>query len=151
MLMSFPVFSFTAKLTLLWITGALIFGGIPASLNFRKYHELAAQGVSSKGMVIALEPSNHQFVGYSYEANGRIFTAKGSAGYGNPSFGLLRVGDVVSVSYLPGNAEVSCLGNPHELLNNEEISILGSAVLFPTVALAVWSARYPSFRRWLTR
>jgi hypothetical protein len=47
--MSFPVFWFTAKLTLLWITGALIFGGIPASLNFRKYHQLAAQGVRSNG------------------------------------------------------------------------------------------------------
>src|SRR6266536_1567712 len=76
-LMSFPVFSFTAKLTLLWITGALIFGGIPARFNFRKYHQLAAQGVLLKGMVTALEPSNHQFVGYSYEANGRIFKAEG--------------------------------------------------------------------------
>jgi hypothetical protein len=102
-------------------------------------------------MVTALEPSNHQFVGYSYEANGRIFKAEGSTGYGNPAFGLLRIGDVVSVSYLPDDAAVSCLGDPNELLKNEEISILGAAVMFPTFVLAVWSARYPSFRRWLTR
>jgi hypothetical protein len=147
--MRIRIFPFIFKLLLLWTLGALFFGAIAGSRNFRQFHKLASQGATTTGTVTKLEPSNHRFVSYSYEAIGHRFSGIGNADYGNPTFEFLHVGDPVIVTYIRDNPEVSCLGSAQELLRNEELSIGGAAVTFPTFLLLICSVRYPSFRRWL--
>jgi hypothetical protein len=133
------------------MAGALVVGVGLAKPNLWRYRQLAARGVAESGRVTGLEPLNHQFVDYSYEVGGRVLSSTGSAGFGNPGFGVLRVGDRVSISYLPDNPYFSCLGDPHLLLRSEAISVLLAAVLFPSLVLGGFATRYSRFRQWLLR
>ncbi len=81
------------------------------------------------GYVIAKEPMNHQNVHYSYMVNGGKFNGIGHAGIGTPSFGSLKVGDKVSVVYLPTDPNISCLGEVEEQFRNETTVIFLAALL----------------------
>jgi hypothetical protein len=143
---------FLGKLGLLWFALGLLFAIIGANAgHLFKYRKLVAGGSSALGKVTGLEPSNHRFVDYSFHANGRPFAAKGSAGFGNPEFEHLSVGQAVTVTHLPNDPSISCLGDPRLLLRNEEQTILGMIILFPTFVLVVFSVKYPSIRAWLMK
>ena len=138
------------KLLPLWIALAVLFAGIAAGRNFILYRQLADRGIKVLGTVTQLEPTNHHFVHYSYSVSGRSVSGRGRAGFGNPEFENLRVGEAVSISYLPENEEVSCLGDPSELLHHTERFMLGPAIIFPTFVLFSYYRRYPKFRAWVT-
>jgi hypothetical protein len=139
------------KLVPLWIILAILVAAIASGRNFIRYRQLTDGGIAIAGTVTQLEPANHRFVHYSYLVSGRSFSGRGRAGFGNPEFEDLRVGDVVSVSYLPENEDLSCLGDPHELLRRTERFMLSTAVVFPTLVLLAFYWRYPGFRTWLAR
>jgi Protein of unknown function (DUF3592) len=139
------------KFLLLWVLGAFLIAALASRGNLVHFYRLAHWGVSTRGVVTALEPSNHQAVHYSYEVHDSSYSGIGSGGFENPAFGFLSVGQAVFVYYLPNEPSVSCMGHPDQLLTNEEIPIILAALIFPPLALFAWRYRYPSFRAWLTR
>jgi hypothetical protein len=136
------------KVFLLWLAGAFAIAIPLYRINMPRYRRLA-HGERGNGVVRELEPGNHQTVRYEYEVGGRTYSGSGQAGFGNPEFTALFLGQRVIVYYDPGNPGESCIGLPAELIKNEVPPILLAGILFPAFALAVWSLRYPSFRRWL--
>jgi hypothetical protein len=137
------------KTFVLWLLGALAIT-IPMSReNLVQFYRLRRIGVMASGVVTDLQPGNHQAVYYSYEVAGKAFSGIGRAGFGNPEFCCIRVGQTVIVYYLPHDPSESCVGLPNELIKNEVPPIVGAGITFPLFAMAVYASRYPRFKRWL--
>jgi hypothetical protein len=141
------------KFACLWFAGAIMLAlflvptiAIPIVPTFYK---LSHGGVAIQGKVTLLEPEKHQTVYYSYEVDGMSYAGGGRAGYGNPGFSYLTVGETVLVYYLPTAPQVSCIGHPNELLKNEVIPLALGIIISPVFLILVNSARYPQFRNWL--
>lgn len=134
-----------------WLLGALAISILLSSIDdnlFRFYH-LKHEGVRTNGVVTKLEPGNHQAVYYSYEAAGEIHSGSGMAGFGNPEFCCLRVGQKVIVYYLRTSPATSCIGIPDELIKNEATFVALAAIMFPIFAILGFSYRIPLFKQWL--
>ena len=111
-----------------------VLGGI----NWLRFYQLANAGVATQGWVTAKEPQNHQNVHYAYSVGSQTYHGIGHAGFRNPEFGALKVGEQVIVFYLPMKPAVSCLGTPKDLLVNETISIGLAALLTPL--FLIWAS-----------
>jgi len=100
------------------------------------------------------EPNNHREVKYSYEVNGKLYSASQQGGTGEQSgasncqSGVSEL-KVFRVFYLPEKSDVSCMGNPKALLENELASIALAMLIFPPFALSGWWWRSARFRNWL--
>ncbi|HTJ88279.1 MAG TPA: DUF3592 domain-containing protein [Terriglobales bacterium] len=136
------------RVVLLWIGLVLLFAAIAAGRNFFTYRQLATRGVEVTGEVTRLEQSNHH-VTYSYAASGRMLSGRGNVVFGNPEFQSLHIGDPVSVTYLPDNDTVSCLGDAKECMRHRARLILNVAVVFPALILFFSYQKYPGFRAWV--
>ncbi len=119
-----------------WLGLVVLLGAVLGSINLIGYYRLTEDGARIYGTVRALEPENHATVVYSYRARGRVYREEGDAGYGNPEFERLRVGQRVLVTYLRTGPRMSCLGRADERLRNEFVSIGISVLVFP--ALIAW-------------
>ena len=139
-----------AKVLVLWFAGALAVTIPLYRLNMPHYQDLT-RGVRGSGVVTALEPGNHQAVRYKFDAGGKTYSGVGRAGFGNPEFGGLSVGQTVIIYYDSNDPYESCAGIPAQLVKNEIPPILLAGVTFPAFALGVWSFRYPPFKRWLLK
>jgi hypothetical protein len=132
----------------LWILGALAIT-IPLSrVNLTQLWRLK-HGVPIHGVVTGLEPGNHQAVHYEYKVAIEAYSGTGRAGFGNPEFCCLAVGQDVIVYYLPESPSESCVGIPDELIKNEMSSIALAGIIFPLFAMVGFSYRWPPFKRWL--
>ena len=138
------------RVILLWIVGALAIT-IPLSRVNLPHYQRLTHGVRTNGVVTALEPTNHQAVHYSFRVADKEYSGAGRAGFGNPEFGGLSVGQGVIVYYVSGDPNESCVGIPGELVKNEIAPIALAGIIFPAFALAVWTYRYASFKRWLLK
>lgn len=138
------------KLLMLWFLGALAIAIPLYRLNMPHFLQLR-RGLRSTGVVTDLEPADHQAVRYKFDASGNEYSGVGRAGFGNPEFCCLSVGQNAIVYYDPADPSKSCLGIPEQLIKNEIPPILLAGIVFPVFALAGWSYRYPPFRRWLLR
>ena len=147
--MSNPRTRFLLKAFGLWILGALAISIPLCRINLIHFYRLKRSGVRTNGMVTALRASEHQAVYYKYEAAGQTYSGSGRAGFGNPEFCCLAVGQNVIVYYLPSHASESCIGVPDDLVGNEVPPIAGAGIAFPILAIAAYSWRIRSFRRWL--
>lgn len=137
------------KVLMLWLIGAAAIT-IPLSrVNLLHYQRLA-HGVRTNGVVTALEPDNHRAVRYSFSVADKRYSGVGKAGFGNPEFDGLSLGQGVIVYYISGNPDESCPGIPDKLIKNEIPPIILAGITFPAYALAVWSRRCAPFKRWLT-
>jgi uncharacterized protein DUF3592 len=110
---------------------ALVFGIL--SLRWPTYYGLAVEGVATRARVTAKEPENHRFVRYSYIVDGIFHDGLGNAGFGNPAFEQISIGDEVIVYYDPRNPEVSFLGDAKHQLNS-----ITRGVVFITVCLPLF-------------
>jgi Protein of unknown function (DUF3592) len=134
----------------LWLVGAFVFGGLAFQVfSVKLFYRLKREGVRTTGTVTRLEAANHQSVYYSFEVLGGTYSSIGRAGFGNPEFCCLTVGQNVIVYYLPNEPFTSCLGIPQLLLENEIIPVLLAGITFPIVPITGYSSRFPKFRRWL--
>jgi hypothetical protein len=137
------------KILTLWLLGAVAIVVPMSRFDLARFYRLLHVGVETSGVVTDMQPTNHEAVYYSYEADGRVFTGVGRAGFGNPEFCCLKVGQPVIVYYLPNATQESCLGLPNELIKNEATPIALAGITFPLFALAVYASRIPRFKRWL--
>jgi hypothetical protein len=137
------------KILTLWLLCALAIVVPLSRINLARFYRLLHAGVETSGVVTDMQPTNHEAVYYSYEADGRAFTGVGTAGFGTPEFCCLKVGQPVIVYYLPNATQESCLGLPNELIKNEAPPIALAGITFPLFALAVYASRIPRFKRWL--
>lgn len=58
-----------------WIALALCFGSLVGAQHIPRLRALASQGIETQGVVLALEPSHHQTVRYSYRVGGVRYSA----------------------------------------------------------------------------
>ena len=132
----------------MWLLGAVPLVLFLSRINLIHFEHLK-NGMRTKGVVTALERGNHQAVHYSFVVAGRNHSGIGRAGFGNPEFGQLSLGEDVIVSYAASNPDESCLGIPEELINNEMTTIGLAALTFPIFAIAVNAFRFLRFRSWI--
>jgi len=76
------------------------------------YWKLERDGVAVDGYVIGKRDGPPPLIDYSFQGPVKIQTASGEAGWGNPDYNQLAVGDKVIVYYLPYDPGVSVLGLP---------------------------------------
>jgi hypothetical protein len=139
------------RFVLLWVAGAFAIAISISPINLIRFYRLAHEGVATRGVVTALAPRNHRAIYYSFGTEGNQYAGIGRAGFGNPPFELIYVGEEVLIYYMPEEPRVFCLGYPDELLKNEMIPIILASVTFPPVILLAWIWQYPGFRHWLAR
>lgn len=113
--------------------------------NIPRLRALASQGIETQGVVLALEPSHHQTVRYSYRVGGVRYSGVALAAYSNPDFGSLTVGDPISLYYVATAPEVSGLGDPHARLRNEVSSAVLVMLVFPTLIVFAFLAKRRRF------
>src|SRR5258708_1108352 len=133
----------------LWFIGALAIAIPISQINLVRFYQLAKKGLPTEGVVTDLQPRNHQAVNYRFELAGRTYSNIGRAGFGNPEFCCLTVGQKLIVYYLPDDPTISCSGIPKELIENEVPPLALAGILFPLFAMTVYCWRVPRFRRWL--
>lgn len=133
----------------LWFVGALAIAIPLSQINLARFFRLAKDGVRTEGVVTALQPGNHQAVIYRFENASKTYSNIGRAGFGNPEFCCLTVGQKLIVYYLPDDPTTSCAGIPKELIENEVPPIVLAGIFFPLFAMTIYSLRLPRFRRWL--
>jgi hypothetical protein len=100
-------------------------------------------GIGTKAIVTKTNCSNHMTFSYRFDFNGQSIDGSGGDGYGNPSCDTLKEGDPVLIYYLPRQPEINVPGDPKKRLNNETISIMTAALIFPPLAFAI--------NRWTTK
>lgn len=139
------------KFFLLWLVGASLPAILLYPINMPRLRPLAAKGIQTCGTVTSFEPNSHQEVHYFFSANGKTYSAAQQGGKGDQRNALAcpASSDGVLVYYLPDSPEISCLGDPKRLLENEETSIGLAMVILPSFALLGSRSRFPRFRRWL--
>jgi hypothetical protein len=121
---------------LIWFVITVVFAATGVVvLDWQKWYGVAKRAVRTKGTVTGKEPDNHQFIRYSYEVDGQVYSDFGSAEYGNPTFEQLNIGDQVNVFYDSDNPSKSILGEPEEQATSMMILALFVAIAFPLVAM----------------
>jgi hypothetical protein len=134
-----------AVYVLAWLLIAAAFAGMLGQ-QWRRYYSLSTHGMVGEARITGKEPQNHRAVAYAFEVDGQSFDGFGRAGFGNPEFDALGVGDRALVYYLPDHPETSCLGDAHFLLRNESTFLFLVITLFPTFILLAW--RWQRRRLW---
>lgn len=124
------------KYLLLWFfLDIIIVLGI-GQINVPKFWSLYKRGIKVDGVVLQKEPENHQSVHFSYLGPNITYTnIYGHAGYGNPGFEDLKIGEKIIVFYDPENPEISVMGYPKGYLDNEIISIALGCIIFPPLII----------------
>jgi hypothetical protein len=128
---------------LIWLALA---GGLAVVIgkNAQQYYQLNKRGVLTVGIAVARLP--HRQIRYSFSAGNRTYSGVGRTGKGAPPFERISIGEKLPVYYLADDPEVSCLGNPGQLLQNELPPVVGVVVLFPIIIILAF--RFRKGRNW---
>jgi hypothetical protein len=98
------------------------------------YLRLVQGGAITKGVVVRTDRNNHCLAEYAFTVDDREYRGAG------PDCSV-RVGAPVTITYLLGHAEHSCLGVARDRLNNELATFVAGAVFLPPFAMYVWGRR----------
>jgi hypothetical protein len=108
-----------------WFLAPLIFAGIYLFFFHAGYPEwhnlerLAFAGVHTNGQVSAKEPGNHQSIRYEFSVGTNNYSGVGNADHGGlPGLDRIGVGEIIPVTYLPDQPEISVPGDPIELFHS---------------------------------
>jgi hypothetical protein len=104
---------------------------------------LNERGIQTIGRIVALEPNNHSSIKYEY----RVGDSNYSGEWGPWNLEAARVGENVTVTYLPDQPRVSVAGKP----NVEGWWVLPFVVLPGMGALAAFFGTRQSLHAWWTR
>ena len=121
----FILFLIWAGLTLFFfIIGKLIF---PSD----DLDSFITNGIKVEATVEKKEPDNHQHVIYTYTVNEKKYTGIGNAGYGNPGFENLQIGQKIMAYYDSNTPEKSILGNPKLYIKGDSNAIYFLTLIGP--------------------
>lgn len=96
------------------IIGTVVFVAIWSSMfynmspDWSTHQRLARSGVQVTGAVTAKEPLNHASVRYDYYVDGTRYSGGPCS---TPNFDHIRVGNPISVTYLPDSPSISVCGD----------------------------------------
>jgi hypothetical protein len=121
-----------------------VIGVSVGSINLPRYSRLEAHGADARGVVTETTCGNHTTFAYRFQVEGRTYTGRGGAGYGNPGCAGLKVGDPVRIRYLGAAPTESLPGDIDDRLRNEWISVALAGFGMPLVLVLV-------VRRWFAR
>jgi hypothetical protein len=124
-----------------WLVLAAVTAVGIGSLNWPKYHHMAAVGVSGQASVIQLLPKIHQTVRYEYRVGELEFQGRMQSWQPNPPLEQLTVGQPLVIYYDPQHPAESVLGDPKPMLQNETISVALAAIMVPSFLVATWAWR----------
>jgi hypothetical protein len=141
----------TLKYAVAWLVLSILFAALTGGLNWLTYWKLVHRSVSVPGTVIQVLPEMHATVRYRYHADGREYYGQAQPRQPNPPIERLAEGAMLTVWYDPEEPKISVIGLPSALLENETISVVSVAVLFPTFILLAWRYRTLSGYRLLWR
>jgi hypothetical protein len=124
---------------LMYLVGALIVAGFLYVETVATYRTLANDGVSTTGIVTALEPRNHATVHARFVVESVTYVVEQGRtdGFGNPEFDELAVGDAVRVTYLPEDPTQSCLGDADARFDNAVTDMVILSLVVPATVIGV--------------
>jgi hypothetical protein len=125
----------------LWLLLMTFFAALIGAHNWPTYWKLAHRSVSVQGKVTEVLPKMHGTVQYHYYIDGREYHDQKQPWRPNPPIERLTEGATLTVWYDPEQPNISVLGLPSALLENETIAVMLWAVLSPTLILLVWGYR----------
>lgn len=126
-------------LALAWLGLAAFIGLVLGNLNLPRLLHLYRHAGMTTGTVEHTDCGDHNSVYFAFVVDARSFSGHGTAG--GPC-GALRDGQQITVYYAIGEPEISSLKEPGADLRNEVTTILLACVLFPTLAVGGWIARF---------
>jgi hypothetical protein len=124
-----------------WLVLTMLIALLLGDLNLSIYWKLANRSVSVQGKVIEVLPKMHATVQYRSYVGGREYRGQTQPRPPNPPVERLAEGATLTVWYDPEQPEISVLGLPSALAENETISAILAAVLFSTGTLLAWGYR----------
>ncbi len=104
--------TFTLSLIAMVLFGALVVGPVIGSQWWQAF-QLTRHGVRVPAIITALEPNNHRAVHYTYDVNGVSVQTFGQGGI-DGRFDDLKVGQAITVQYLPSHPRTSRVGDPRQ-------------------------------------
>jgi hypothetical protein len=131
----------TLAYVVLWLLLMMFFAALMSGDTWPTYWKLAHRSVSVQGEVIEVLPKMHATVQYRYYVDGREYDGQKSPQPPNPPIERLTEGATLTVWYDPEQPNISVLGSPSALLENETIAVMLGAVLSPMLILLVWGYR----------
>jgi len=138
------------KIVMAWVVlGAGV--AVTTAIFFRtlQYYNFAQTAVETRATVTAKEPDNHGLIHYTYTVEGRSYTGTGQAGYNNPDFGSITIGQRLIAFYDPNQPWNSVLGDPLEHFNLSLQIVVAAFLLAPPFIISVLYRRLPRFRDWI--
>jgi hypothetical protein len=125
----------------LWLLLMMFFAALIGGHTWPTYRNLARRSVSVQGTVTQVLPKMHGTVKYRYYVDGREYHDQKRPSPPNPPIGRLTEGATLRVWYDPEQPNISVLGLPSALLENETIAVMLGAVFSPTLILFAWGYR----------
>lgn|SRR5262249_29300527 len=98
------------------------------------YLRLVNSGVTTRAVVVRTDRGNHCLAEYSFATEGQTHRGSGADC-------SARVGESVTITYLPSDPQHSCIGLARDALKNELTAFAIGGVIFPPFVLFV-------VRRW---
>jgi len=132
------------KYLTIWLVSAIAIAILLTSQNVPTFRRLATRGVEARGIVLELHPEIHATLTYKYQVGGSTFRGQTQPWPPNPPLQQIKVGQEVVIYYDPEHPEVSALGDPHLMLNNEISSVVLGAIGLPTFLVIV--LKYRNFK-----
>jgi hypothetical protein len=121
----------------LWTTVAVALAAVTGR-HEADYYRLIKGGTSTQGIAVAARP--HDQTEYTFEVNNRMYSGIGRTSVRGRSQAS-RIGDKVTVYYLPATPNINCLGDPQTLFSTEMGPVLLAVLLFPTALVLVLAFR----------
>jgi hypothetical protein len=112
-----------------------VFAALISGHTWPTYRNLVRRSVSVQGAVTEVLPKMHGTVKYRYYVDGREYHDQKRPPLPNPPIGRLTEGAELTVWYDPEQPNISVLGLPSALLENETIAVMLGAVFFPKLIL----------------
>ena len=126
------------KFLILWLVLFLTVAFSLGSLNWYNYRFFSLHGVMETGVVVGYYPKDHRAIVYQYTVHGQTYSSEGKSWKPTSQGSSENIGKPVIICYDPDKPERSILGDPHELLKNETVSILLAAFFFvPTICMGM--------------
>ena len=124
-----------------WLALVLAVAVGVGSLNWLSYRRLSARGLAGQATVMELLPKDHGRVRYEYTVGGKVFQGRMQSWPPNPELEKVVVGQTLTICFDPERPEISVLGDPKKILNNETTSIGLASIVIPTFIVGAWMWR----------